>query len=125
MGVEDPAPLDDVDLIRVLRALAEPNRFRIVQELAQGRELTCGQVVARFGLSQPTVSHHLKILVDAGILVCRSEGKQHFTSVDHALLKRVAGLIPIRLGAKAARKARPKGRSRSRAGRGKNLPGAA
>jgi ArsR family transcriptional regulator len=125
MGEEKAPPLSDRDLIRVLRALADPNRFRIVQELAEGRELTCGQVVARFGLSQPTISHHLKILADAGILVCRSEGKQHFTSVDQKLLNRVAGLIPVRLGPKAPAKALLRRKSRARTGRVKNLDGAA
>jgi ArsR family transcriptional regulator len=125
MGVEAPTVLSDRDLIRVLRALADPNRFRIVQELAQDGELTCGQVVERFGLSQPTISHHLKVLADAGILVCRAEGKQHFTSVDYALLHRVAGLLPLRLGSKAPPKAQSKGKSRSRAVRRKNILGAA
>jgi ArsR family transcriptional regulator len=126
MGVDKQGhPMNDRDLIRVLRALADPNRFRIVQELAQGGELCCGEVVARFGLSQPTISHHLKILADAGILVCRSEGKQHFTSVNEELLSRVAGLIPVRLGSKAGRKPPRRRSTRPRFARSKNLDGAA
>ncbi|HEY1959175.1 MAG TPA: metalloregulator ArsR/SmtB family transcription factor [Polyangiaceae bacterium] len=87
----------DADLVRALRALADPTRFRMVQEIASAGELSCGQLAERFDLSQPTVSHHLKLLADAGILVRRSEGKHHYTSVDKKLVARIAALVPSRL----------------------------
>ncbi len=79
----------------------------MVQEIADAGELSCGEVVERFTLSQPTISHHLKILTDAGILISRSESKHHFISVNQALLSRVSELLAMRLatGKKAARKA--------------------
>jgi ArsR family transcriptional regulator len=86
--------LGDREIVRVLRALGDAKRFRMVQEIAAAGELSCGQLVERFALAQPTISHHLKILVDAGLLVVRQESKHHFVSVDHAFVRRVAEVLP-------------------------------
>jgi DNA-binding transcriptional ArsR family regulator len=84
-------------LVRVLKALAHAQRFRMVEELAAAGELSCGQLAEKFDLSQPTVSHHLKILIDAGLLIARHHGPHHFLSVDGALLAELAALLPARL----------------------------
>jgi ArsR family transcriptional regulator len=91
--------LSDRDLIRALKALADPTRFRMVQEIAVAGELSCGEVAERFDVSQPTISHHLKILLQAGLLVQRTEGKHHYTSVDRPLLASLVAVLPKRLGA--------------------------
>jgi ArsR family transcriptional regulator len=97
--------MDDANLVRVLKALADPKRFKMVRDITAAGELSCGQVGERFPLAQPTISHHLKILTDAGLLVCRREAQHAFISVNRALLDRVLGLLPERLdgGAPAAR----------------------
>ena len=95
--------MDDGELVRALKALADPVRFRMVRELAAAGELSCGEVQTHFRLSQPTISHHLKILSEAGIVAVRAEAKHHYFSVDRALLRALVGLIPARLGAEAAR----------------------
>jgi DNA-binding transcriptional ArsR family regulator len=100
--------MDDRTLVRALKALADPTRFRMVQEIAAAGELSCGQIAAHFDVSQPTISHHLKILSDAEILVRRSEGKHHFTSVNEALLKQLVVLLPARLSPGAKRDPRKK-----------------
>jgi ArsR family transcriptional regulator len=98
MGSASPErELGDRELVRALKALADPTRFRMIQEIAAAGELSCGAVAERFDVSQPTISHHLKILLDAGLLVQRTEGKHHYTSVDRALLGRVVALLPKRL----------------------------
>ena len=98
--------ISDQDIVRALKALADPTRFRMVQEIAAAGELSCGQLTERFDVSQPTISHHLKLLQDAGLLVQRTEGKHHFTSVDKKLVARIAALIPSRLDAPPKRKKR-------------------
>ncbi len=90
--------VSDRELIRALKALADPTRFRMVQEIAEAGELSCGEVAERFDVSQPTISHHLKILMDAGLLVQRTEGKHHYTSVNRALLAGLISVLPKRLG---------------------------
>jgi DNA-binding transcriptional ArsR family regulator len=96
--------MDDGALVRALKALADPTRFRMVQEIAAAGELTCGQVAEHFDVSQPTISHHLKILAEAGIIRNRPEGQQHFTSVNQALLEELTRLLPARLSRRPARK---------------------
>lgn len=63
--------MDDQTFVRVLKALGDKIRFRIVQKIAMAGELSCGQVGDRFDLTQPTISHHLKVLADAGVLSVR------------------------------------------------------
>lgn len=99
-GTETRSEPSDRDVVRALKALADPTRFRMIQEIAAAGELSCGQVAERFDVSQPTISHHMKILLDAGLLVQRAEGKHHFTSVDKKLLARLVATLPKRLNAK-------------------------
>jgi DNA-binding transcriptional ArsR family regulator len=106
MGVTRLEEISDRHLIRALKALADPTRFRMVQEIAAAGELSCGAVAERFDVSQPTISHHLKVLMDAGLLVQRTEGKHHFTSVDRALVANIVSLLPERLGSPASRTAK-------------------
>jgi len=98
--------VSDRELIRALKALADPTRFRMVQEMAEAGELSCGEITERFDVSQPTISHHLKILLDAGLLVQRAEGKHHYTSVNRALLSSLIAVLPKRLSAPTAKKRR-------------------
>jgi DNA-binding transcriptional ArsR family regulator len=89
--------LTDTTLVRALKALSHPERFRMVREIGAAGELSCGQVAEQFDLSQPTMSHHLKLLADAGILVVRTEGKHHFLCVDLVVVARLSSLLVARL----------------------------
>jgi ArsR family transcriptional regulator, arsenate/arsenite/antimonite-responsive transcriptional repressor len=100
-------PIEDRDIVRALKALGDPKRFRMVQEIAAAGELSCGQVVERFKLSQPTISHHIKILTDAGLLIVRPEAKHHFISVNRDLLAALLGALPSRLAPSVKAKAKP------------------
>ena len=56
------------DLAKRFRALADPTRIAIVNRLAGAGEVCVCELVAAFDLSQPTISHHLRILRDAGLV---------------------------------------------------------
>lgn len=105
--------MTDEQLIRVLKALGEAKRFRMVREIAEAGELNCGQLGEKFPLSQPAVSHHLKILTDAGVLRVRGEGQHRYVSVDQEVLG-LAGLHLTRSGPKPASRARASRRKPSR-----------
>jgi ArsR family transcriptional regulator len=64
------------DLARQFRALADPTRLRLVSMVAahEGGEACVCELTEPLGLTQPTISHHLKILVDAGILTRDKRG---------------------------------------------------
>jgi ArsR family transcriptional regulator, arsenate/arsenite/antimonite-responsive transcriptional repressor len=88
---------DDRAVVRVLRALGDPTRFRMVQEVAAAGELCCKEVAERFDVSQPTISHHLKVHCLAGVLSVRSQGKHRYTSVNQALLSSLSTSLRERL----------------------------
>ena len=61
---------------QIAKALSDPRRFEVLEVIAEaGCELSCGAVVKRFPVAQATISHHLKELVDAGLVETRSEGQ--------------------------------------------------
>ncbi|MGH7323420.1 MAG: ArsR/SmtB family transcription factor [Candidatus Rokuibacteriota bacterium] len=92
----DVPSVDDRMLIQVLKALAEPQRLRMIQELTTAGELSFGQIGDRLPLSQPTISYHLKVLTDAGLLMVRREAQHAFVSINHGLLDRVLKPLPPR-----------------------------
>ena len=93
--------MDDRTTIRVLKALAHPKRFQMVEKVADAGELCCGAIGECFEVAQPTISHHLKILGDAGVLKARREAQRAFISVDTALLEEVFDSIRDRLSARS------------------------
>lgn len=69
---------EDVDATkfhRIAKALADRRRFEILEAIASADELSCGEVVNQFPVSQATISHHLKELVNAGLAESRREGQ--------------------------------------------------
>jgi DNA-binding transcriptional ArsR family regulator len=106
--------MDDGELLAVLKALGHAKRFRMVQEIAEAGELSCGQIAARFPVAQPTISHHLKILTDAGVLVMRREGQHGFAAVNRELIAEAVALLPDRLV--------PRPRRQKRGSRGRGRP---
>ena len=64
------------DLARMFKALADPTRLRLVSMVAahEGGEACVCELTEPLGLTQPTISHHLKILVDAGIFTRDKRG---------------------------------------------------
>ena len=69
----------------LFRALADETRVRIVHILSCGELCAC-DIHEYFDISQPTLSHHLGILVDAGILTVRPEGKwTHYSLTGETL----------------------------------------
>jgi DNA-binding transcriptional ArsR family regulator len=69
------------DLSQVFQALADPTRLGILFRLRDG-ELCASDLIADLGMSQPRVARHLKILVDAGLLRARRDGRFVFYRVE-------------------------------------------
>lgn len=68
------SPEAAVELAERFRALADPTRIAIVNRLSGADELCVCDLTARFDLSQPTISHHLKILRDGGLVESARRG---------------------------------------------------
>ena len=70
-----------VDLDAVFAALAHPIRRGIVERLAHG-PATIGEASGGFGVSKPTISKHVKVLEEAGVVVRTIEGRTHRLGLD-------------------------------------------
>ena len=80
----------------LFKALADPTRVRIVNVLARNTEPVCVcELTPAIGLSQPTVSHHLKKLVAAGLLKRESRGVWAYYTVDREAIARAAGILDL------------------------------
>ena len=85
------APLDDTSALELaagFAALADPARLRVISILAaaEGGEVCVCDLVEPLGKAQPTVSHHLKVLGDAGLVVGDRRGKWVWYSLVRARL---------------------------------------
>ena len=72
------APISDAqatDLARLFAALADPVRLRLLSLVADAGEVCSCDLLESLGRAQPTVSHHTKILVDAGLIVGEKRGR--------------------------------------------------
>ena len=78
--------MDERGIVKIAKALSDPTRLRMVREISAAGEISCGELAKRFPISQPTVSHHLKVLQEAGLVRERREGQFHyFAAVPGAL----------------------------------------
>ena len=82
------------DTIRVLAALSDENRFRIVELLSsQPKELSCGAIGLALSLSPSLISHHLGVLEGAGLIERRKDGLWTLNSLRRdELSRRLEGL---------------------------------
>lgn len=87
--------LTDKAFVKIARALADPTRARMLREIRKAGELNCSQVLDRFDLSQPTISHHIKILAEAGLVACRKAGPFHVMQVDEEVVNRFAAAVVL------------------------------
>lgn len=72
------------------KALADPTRVAIVNRLAQAEETCVCDLTAAFDLAQPTISHHLKVLREAGLVASTRRGTWAYYRVERAALAQLA-----------------------------------
>jgi ArsR family transcriptional regulator len=60
---------------KISKALADATRLMIFEAISAKKGMVCGELVALRGVTPATVSHHLKILADAGLIECRRQGQ--------------------------------------------------
>lgn len=82
----------------VLRALADPARVRIMNMLAtsDGEPVCVCHLIEPLGLSQPTVSHHLKKLMDAGLLEREQRGKWAYYALRPGTAEKLAAIVDLK-----------------------------
>jgi len=84
---------EEDNIVKVAKALSDKTRIMILKEIAAKGSISCGDAEKVVDLSQPTVSHHIKILVDAGLLNTEKDGRHVIISVDKKALEAFSLMI--------------------------------
>ena len=73
--------MDHAEIEKISKALADETRLKIFEAISSSEQMNCGQIVSLGGVTPATVSHHLKILSEAGLIACRREGQFVYSEV--------------------------------------------
>lgn len=73
--------LDEKKIAVIFKAFCDENRIKILKHLTTGEKCAC-KLLEEINITQPTMSHHMKILCDSGIVVGRKEGKWMYYSIS-------------------------------------------
>lgn len=97
---EPISPQQAVELARAFKALADPVRLRLVSLIAshEGGEACVCDLTARFDLSGPTISHHLKILREAELIIGERRGTWVYYRINPVALARLSDVLAIEPG---------------------------
>ena len=74
-----------MDMAKILKAISDPKRLRIVDMLSCGELCAC-KILEAFHITQPTLSHDMKVLIASGLVRHRREGKNIFYALDQERL---------------------------------------
>ena len=78
--------MNTMDVALICKALGDSNRLQIVQMLSEGEKCGC-KLLEAFKITQPTLSHHMRILTECGLVNARKEGKWSNYSLNCETLK--------------------------------------
>jgi ArsR family transcriptional regulator len=109
MDVDMSMPVRESTAVRVARALGDATRFRMLRAISARGEVSCQELTGLFRLAQATVSHHLKVLTDAGLVSARKEGPYHYYRVHREAIAAHGATIAGAFG--EARRPRRAGRA--------------
>ena len=91
------------EIEKISKALADETRLRIFEAISATNHMNCGQIVSMRGVSPATVSHHLKILSEAGLITCRRKGQFVYNqAVPETIAAYTRALAKIARGGKKA-----------------------
>lgn len=94
-------PMNTIDAAHLCKILGDSHRLQIVQMLSDGELCAC-KILERFNITQPTLSHHMKVLCDGGLVSARKEGKWSQYSLNTTVLAEfetfITSLTPIQGG---------------------------
>jgi ArsR family transcriptional regulator, arsenate/arsenite/antimonite-responsive transcriptional repressor len=68
--------------LKFFKAVCDPNRQKILNFIHEEGEVNASKIVKKMKLSQPTISHHLKILCDAGIIISKKKQKEVYYTIS-------------------------------------------
>ncbi|HRD44259.1 MAG TPA: metalloregulator ArsR/SmtB family transcription factor [Ferruginibacter sp.] len=78
---------------KAMAAVADPYRMRIIRKIRERGVMRCCDIVELTGLSQPTCSHHIKLLADSELIECRKEGRSNYITLHKENFKKLGKFI--------------------------------
>lgn len=84
--------MNEIDVALICKALSDSNRLKIVNMLSDGEKCGC-KLLEAFQITQPTLSHHMKVLCDSGLVIARKDGKWSYYSLSCETLKNFQSYI--------------------------------
>jgi ArsR family transcriptional regulator len=97
--------MDRSHIEKVSKALADETRLRIFEAISATKHMNCGEIVSMRGVTAATVSHHLKILNEAGLIECRRDGQFVYSeAIPETVEEYTRALTKISKRKKAARR---------------------
>jgi ArsR family transcriptional regulator, arsenate/arsenite/antimonite-responsive transcriptional repressor len=95
--------MDRAQVEKISKALADETRLRIFEAISATKNMNCGDIVSMREVTPATVSHHLKILSEAGLIGCRREGQFVYSqAVPETIKAYTQALTKIVRGKKSA-----------------------
>ncbi|HSZ01519.1 MAG TPA: metalloregulator ArsR/SmtB family transcription factor [Terriglobales bacterium] len=97
--------MDRSQVEKISKALADETRLKIFEAISANDHMNCGDIVSMRGVTPATVSHHMKILSEAGLIACRRKGQFVYSeSVPETIAAYTRELAKIARGKKPARR---------------------
>ena len=87
-----------MDYSDALKAIGEPKRFQILKLISETGEMNALNILEHFSITQPTLSHHMKILTEAKLVSIRTKGLWSYYSINKETLKGLLDTLSTILG---------------------------
>ena len=88
-------PVDTNSLVKLAKALSDPTRLRILLEIAKGTNKGCGDLFEFVPISQPSMSQHLKALVESGLVESHKEGRTKRLAINAAKRQELESFLQL------------------------------
>ncbi|MFD2721464.1 ArsR/SmtB family transcription factor [Hymenobacter monticola] len=89
------ASVNTNSLVKLAKALSDPTRQRLLQEIAKGDIAVCADLFQYVPISQPSMSQHLKALSEAGLIESHKEGRNMCMSINAEKLKELEDFLQL------------------------------
>ncbi len=86
--------MEKKEIVSVCKALSDENRLRMIELLSSEEKCGC-KLLEAFDITQPTLSHHMRVLTECGLVHDRKEGKWHYYSLNKERFKEFIQLIRL------------------------------